>query len=74
MRISISPTGTTAQGAIVREKQLGTAAWALSKPVARSAFGLAKLVAYAVGFVRLATLAPSATFYAESLLSPHDQH
>jgi ABC-2 type transport system permease protein len=58
---------TTAQGAIVREKQLGTAAWVLSKPVARSAFVLAKFVAYAVGFVSLATLVPSAIFYGESL-------
>src|SRR5215212_1877758 len=45
---------TTAQGAIVREKQLGTAAWVLSKPVSRSAFILAKFIAYAVGFVSLA--------------------
>jgi len=59
---------TTAQGAIVREKQLGTAAWILSKPVARSAFVLAKFVAYATGFVSLATLVPSAIFYGQSLL------
>jgi ABC-2 type transport system permease protein len=59
---------TTMQGAIVREKQLGTAAWILSKPVARGAFVLAKFVAYAVGFVTLATLVPSALFYGESLL------
>ena len=57
---------TTAQGAIVREKQLGTAAWVLSKPVARSAFVLAKFVAYAVGFVSLAIVVPSAIFYGES--------
>ena len=55
---------TTAQGAIVREKQLGTAAWVLSKPVSRSAFILAKFVACAIGFV---SLAPSAIFYGESL-------
>jgi ABC-2 type transport system permease protein len=58
---------TTAQGAIVREKQLGTAAWILSKPVARSAFVLAKFVAYAVGFVSLATLVPSVILYGQSL-------
>ena len=57
---------TTAQGAIVREKQLGTAAWVLSKPVSRSAFVLAKFVAYALGFVSLAILLPSAIFYGES--------
>jgi len=59
---------TTAQGAIVREKQLGTAAWILSKPVSRSAFVLAKLVAYALGFLCLAIVLPSAIFYAESLV------
>jgi ABC-2 type transport system permease protein len=59
---------TTAQGAIVREKQLGAAAWILSKPVSRSAFVLAKFVAYTIGFVSLATLVPSAIFYGQSLL------
>jgi ABC-2 type transport system permease protein len=58
---------TTAQGAIVREKQLGTAAWILSKPVSRSAFVLAKFMAYATSFVSLAILVPSAIFYGESL-------
>jgi ABC-2 type transport system permease protein len=63
---------TTAQGAIVREKQLGTAAWVLSKPVSRSAFVLAKFVAYAISFVSLAIVLPSATFYGESMfLSGH---
>jgi ABC-2 type transport system permease protein len=57
---------TTAQGAIVREKQLGTAAWVLSKPVSRGAFVLAKFVAYTLGFVSLAILLPSAIFYGES--------
>ena len=37
-----------AQGAIIGEKQLGTAAWVLSKPLARSAFVLAKLGANAL--------------------------
>src|SRR5215217_4770161 len=59
---------TTAQGAIVREKQLGTAAWILSKPVARSAFVLAKFVAYAVGFVGLAIVLPSTIFYGQSVI------
>jgi ABC-2 type transport system permease protein len=58
---------TTAQGAIVREKQLGTAAWVLSKPVSRSVFVLAKFAAYAVGFLGLAVVLPSAVFYGESL-------
>jgi ABC-2 type transport system permease protein len=37
-----------AQGAIIREKQLGTAAWILSKPASRSAFILSKWVAYSI--------------------------
>jgi ABC-2 type transport system permease protein len=39
-----------AQGALVGEKQSGTAAWIMSAPVSRSAFILAKLVASAIGF------------------------
>ena len=37
------------QGALVGEKQSGTAAWVLSKPVSRPAFVLAKLIANTVG-------------------------
>jgi ABC-2 type transport system permease protein len=37
------------QGSLVGEKQTGTAAWILSKPVSRSAFVLAKLVANTAG-------------------------
>lgn len=37
------------QAAIVGEKQSGTAAWVLSKPVSRSAFVIAKLIANSVG-------------------------
>jgi len=39
------------QGVIVGEKQLGTAAWTMSKPVSRSAFILAKTLAYAIGYL-----------------------
>jgi ABC-2 type transport system permease protein len=35
----------TTQGVIIREKQLGTAQWVLSKPIPRSAFVLAKALA-----------------------------
>jgi ABC-2 type transport system permease protein len=59
---------TTAQGAIVREKQLGTAAWILSNPVSRSAFVLAKFVGYAASFLALAIVLPSLMFYAENLV------
>lgn len=45
-----------AQNAIVGEKQAGTAAWILSKPVARPAFLLAKLLALGTGI--LATMLP----------------
>ncbi len=54
------------QGAIVGEKQRGTAAWIMSKPVRREVFVLAKLVAQAVSFLSLAVAIPSAIFYGQS--------
>ena len=39
------------QGAIIGEKQSGTAAWILSAPVSRSGFILSKLFANAIGFL-----------------------
>ena len=51
-----------AQGAIVGEKQLGTAAWVMSKPASRSAFILAKTLAYAIGYGITAIIIPSAIF------------
>lgn len=54
---------TSMQGAIIDEKQLGTAAWVLSKPVARAAFINSKLVASAMTFMVLGVVAPSAIFY-----------
>jgi ABC-2 type transport system permease protein len=59
---------TTVQGAIVGEKQLGTAAWVMSKPASRSAFILAKAVAYAIGFWITAILIPAAIFLIETRL------
>lgn len=56
------------QGAIIGEKQLGSAAWVLSKPVSRTAFVLAKLVGHALGFVALAVALPSLVFYGQSAL------
>jgi ABC-2 type transport system permease protein len=58
---------TAAQGAIVAEKQLGTAAWLMSKPASRSAFVLTKFVAIAASFLGLAVLLPGVVFYVESL-------
>jgi ABC-2 type transport system permease protein len=55
----------TAQGAVVAEKELGTAAWVMSKPASRPAFVLAKLGALAAGFLVTAILVPSVVFVAE---------
>jgi len=55
-------TVIAAQGLIVGEKQLGTAAWVMSKPASRSAFILAKIVANAVGFWVTAIIIPSIIF------------
>ncbi len=40
-----------AQGAIIGEKQSGTAAWVLSKPVSRSGFILSKLAGFGLGIL-----------------------
>ncbi len=55
----------TVQGAVVGEKELGTAAWVMSKPTSRSAFILAKIIAYFVGFSICAILIPATIFYLE---------
>ncbi len=60
---------STAQGAIVGEKQLGTAAWIMSKPVSRSAFVLAKLLAHAGAFLVLAVAIPALVFCIQSLVA-----
>lgn len=52
----------TVQGAIVSEKQLGTAAWVMSKPASRSAFIVAKTIAYIIGFGVTAVLIPTIVF------------
>jgi ABC-2 type transport system permease protein len=59
---------TTLQGAIVGERQLGTAAWVMSKPVARPAFILAKAVAHAIGFGLTAAVVPALVFAIEAQL------
>jgi ABC-2 type transport system permease protein len=55
----------TAQGAVVSEKELGTAAWVMSKPASRSAFILSKIIAYAVGLSITAIIIPATIFYFE---------
>ena len=56
----------TIQGAVVGEKELGTAAWVVSKPVSRASFVLAKLIAYTVGFVVTALVVPAVVFVIEA--------
>jgi len=51
------------QGSIVGEKQSGTAAWVLSKPVARQAFILAKLTANSIGIAVTIILAQGLISY-----------
>ena len=53
-----------AQSAIVGEKQLGTTAWILSKPVVRGSMILSKLVAYATGVLVTTIVLPGAMTFA----------
>jgi ABC-2 type transport system permease protein len=52
----------TVQGAVVGEKELGTAAWVISKPVSRRSFITAKLVAHVTGFLVTAVVVPALGF------------
>jgi ABC-2 type transport system permease protein len=51
------------QGAIIGEKQLGTAAWVLSKPASRRAFILAKLAVHFRWLLAVTLLFPAVVFY-----------
>lgn len=53
------------QGRIVGEKQSGTAAWILSKPVSRTAFLLSKLLADGLGFFVTVIVLQGAVAYAQ---------
>ncbi|HEX5808397.1 MAG TPA: ABC transporter permease subunit [Anaerolineales bacterium] len=57
-----------AQGAVIREKQLGTAAWVLSKPASRSAFIFAKWLAYSLASLVLSLALPALVFLVQSQL------
>ena len=57
------------QDALVGEKESGTAAWVLSKPVSRSAFVLSKLVANLVGVLITMVLLPSLVAYLQISLA-----
>jgi ABC-2 type transport system permease protein len=52
----------TLQGSIVGERELGTAAWVVSKPASRTAFVASKLIAHFTGFAITAIVIPSAVF------------
>lgn len=54
-----------AQDAIVGEKEKGTAAWVLSKPVSRTAFVLSKVIGYALGILVSLVLIPSVLAFLE---------
>jgi ABC-2 type transport system permease protein len=56
----------TIQGAVIGEKELGTAAWVMSKPVSRTSLVLAKLIANSVGFLATALLIPSLIFVVQA--------
>jgi ABC-2 type transport system permease protein len=56
------------QGAVIGEKQLGTAAWVISKPVSRYSFILAKAIAYVIGIWITAIVIPSLIFVIETAL------
>lgn len=56
------------QDAVIGERELGTAAWILSKPVSRTAFLLAKLTAQVVSFAALAVGIQAVVAYAQVAL------
>ena len=58
----------SAQGSIIREKQLGTPAWVLSKPPSREAFILAKWLPYAFSSVVLSLFIPLMVFVIQNQL------
>jgi ABC-2 type transport system permease protein len=60
-----------AQDEIIQEKQTGTAAWILSKPVARGSFVLTKLLSNFVGALILIVAVPGAVAYAEIARAAH---
>lgn len=51
------------QRVLVREKNSGTAAWVLSKPVTRTAFVVSRLVANSIGILLTAVIVPGIIFY-----------
>jgi ABC-2 type transport system permease protein len=58
-----------AQDEVIQEKQTGTAAWILSKPVSRGSFVLTKLLSNWVGGLIFILVLPGAVAYAEIYLA-----
>jgi len=59
---------TVTQSVIVQERQLGTGAWILTKPLGRPAFVVAKLLATAYAVLFLMVLVPAVLFCAHTRL------
>lgn len=57
------------QDAIIGEKELGTAAWVLSKPVSYTAFVVAKLIAHSLGVLVTMTILPGIVAYIQISLA-----
>src|SRR6266542_2860467 len=58
-------------GAIIGEKQSGTAAWVLSKPLSRTAFITAKLIALSLGVVTTAIALQCAVACSQTAAAAH---
>ena len=67
--LTMAGAAISAQGIIIQERQLGTTAWVMSKPVSRSAFILAKLLGHASGFLVVAVLVPTIVFEGQLYLT-----
>lgn len=48
---------------VIRERELGTMAWILSKPLSRFSFALSKVLANTIGVMALMVLVPGVVFY-----------
>jgi ABC-2 type transport system permease protein len=68
---AVAPIGAAivSSGAIIGEKQSGTAAWVLSKPVSRTGFIIAKFMAIASAFLVSAVVIQSIVAYAQLSLA-----
>ena len=52
----------TIQSAIIGEKDLGTAAWVMSKPASRASFVMSKIVAHSIGFLVTGVVVPAVVY------------